>query len=763
MGDEINARYAYARGHEGEGIIVSSMDSAVNYIHPAFDDGQLVTGFKAIGGIANGENGICRREAIGPSSVGTDNCLEERYQGTHLAGIIAGKEGARPQGVAYKAQIKPIDIDLNEGGIVTGSQLVAAIQAASGPTITVMNNGWNRYFTSSYDEDDDPDTTDDSYFYQTRGPSILPNERMAWVEAVKTTVVVFARGDSGFNSENGEIKLYDNSGLTGDVIKTALWEDVAPAGKVGNIGLPHSEFPTAIGDDSLMGSWLSVIAVQDSEPVAGDATKKTVHIAPFSNGCGVTKEYCIAAPGVRIFSASLTATGIREESGTAQAAAVVSGAVAVVASSLPPVVAGTMTIEEARAQRVKDIVEIILTTADDIGIAGTDNIYGRGLLNLAKATEPIGPPTMMSFGNQRLEGVRIDNSGITLPTSFGTSLTGFTAGFTDDYDRAFVGSPSRITQANAAFTLADTFATWETPELQSIALDSNSKMQFINDADAKDTLIFTHNNANHTIGFSYNEESKTPDLSLNDKGEELHFQKIRPIASDLMQVNSTHKLGGKFSVKNSITTGEFDTGNRFNEAMANLNYAGENHKLTIGAGNLQEYGQFLGASGTGAYQLSDATQSTVTHIAVTQNLPLNSSVKLKYTNFKTEVDMRYDNFANINDLTANEYQLAFAKQKILGKNDSIDFELIQPFAVTDGKLQQSTVLGYNAEGGYNNVVQNYDLTPAKRHQQIRMTWQNQVNRKNETKLFISMQYENHIDNLRDKEESSILGGISTRF
>ena len=41
---------------------------------------------------------------------------------------------------------------------------------------------------------------------------------------------------------------------------------------------------------------------------------------------------------------------------------------------------------------------------------------------------------------------RIDNSGISLPTSFGGALDGFKAGFTDDYDRAFIGSPSRITR-----------------------------------------------------------------------------------------------------------------------------------------------------------------------------------------------------------------------------------------------------------------------------------------------------------------------------
>ena len=501
----------------------------------------------------------------------------------------------------------------------------------------------------------------------------------------------------------------------------------------------------------LRGKWLTVVAL-----------KADNRIADFSNGCGDTKAYCLGAPGFEINSAGQSG-GHEERSGTAQAAAHVSGAVAVLKSAFNHLTPA-------------ELVEVILATADDIGRPGVDLVYGHGALNLAKAVEPIGSRTICLPDNNGVtpnpscgasgSGITVDNSGITLPTSFGGALDGFTVGFIDDYNRAFIGNPTRITRTNAAFTLGDTIATWDSPELKNIALDSNSKMQFTNyDAseDAKDTLIFTHNLPNHTVAFSYNEESKSPDLNLANTGEELHFQKIRPIASDLMQVNATHKLGKKLTVKNAITSGEFDTGNRFNEAMANLNYAGENLNLTIGAGTLQEYGQFLGASGTGAYQLSDATQSTVTHLAISQNLPLNSSVKVKYTNFKTEVDMRYNNFAKINDLTADEYQLTFAKKQILGKNDSLNFELIQPFAVTDGNLQQSTVLGYNAEGGYNNVTQNYDLTPANRRQQIRMTWQNQINLERKTKLFISMQYENHVDNLRDKEDSSILGGVSSRF
>ena len=671
--------------------------------------------------------------------------------------------GGGMQGIAYHddAGIKPVDIftdDIYQD--LDSDKLKAAIEKASGtltddldsPKITAMNNGWNLSTTTEYIETDDSGVST-TYEYERASElsTIADNQINGWVNAVVNTVVVFGAGDNGHNSENGLVKLTPK---TTGTAKEVRWSSIDvdsddPANSNRNIASPHARLPVDL--DSFQGEWLSVIALKPNN-----------RIWEYSNGCGDAKNWCIGAPGFEITSSvpSTSTNGALEvRSGTAQAAAHVTGAIAVVASTF-------VTNGENQATPEK-LVAIILNTADDLGIAGVDEVYGHGIVNLARATDPIGRQlTTLPDASALAADASLDNSGITLPTSFGGALDGFTVGFIDDYKRAYIGSPTRITRTNAAFTLADTIATWDSPELQNIALDSNSKMQFTNydeSEDAKDTLIFTHTLPNHTIGFSYNEESKTPDLRLADKGEELHFQKIRPIANDLMQLHATHRLGKKLTVKNAITSGEFDTGNRFNEAMANLNYTGENNNLTIGAGTLQEYGQFLGASGTGAYQLSDATQSTVTHLAISQNLPRNSSVKVKYTNFKTEVDMRYDNFAKINDLTADEYQLTFAKKQILGKNDSLNIELIQPFAVTDGTLQQSTVLGYTEAGDYNNVTQNYTLKPANRRQQLRMTWQNQINHKTETKLFISMQYENHVDNLRDKEQSSILGGISTKF
>ena len=744
--DQIGAAYAHARGYTGmnkdtgKSVIVSH----VGLGRIAYDNGEL-EGQLVDGYVANDDNsdtgaGQCSLKGERDADAGATICSDID---THIAGIIAGKKGGggsalRAQGIAYNAKIKPITIYGSNDGLTTTAKRVKAIEQASGPDIAVMHNSWN----TQIKEWANSRTTPPYYYRVSTLCCVEPTERAAWVKAVKNTVVVFPAGDDGLNTVNGILEVYSDEDF-----ETYLPDKDSTFDKASR----HAILPSLT--DGLEGKWLSVIALDPNNV-----------IAPSSNGCGRSKDWCLGAPGVKIYSAY--ADGSSEgRSGTDVAAAHVSAAVAILKGAFP-------NLEPA------ELVSLILDTADYIHArfgddGNTNEVYGHGALNLARATEPLGFRTICLPSYPDDTGcvasetaITLDNSGITLPTSFGTSLTGFTAGFIDDYNRAFIGKPTRITRENVAFTLADTIATWQSPELQNITLDSNSKMQFTNyDAseDAKDTLIFTHNLPNHTIGFSYNEEHKTPDLSLTDETQELHFQKIRPIASDLMQLHATHRLGKKFTVKNAITSGEFDTGNRFNEAMANLSYAGKHSNLTIGAGTLQEYGQFLGASGTGAYQLSDATSSQVTHLAITQNLPLGSKIKLKYTNFKTEVDMRYNNFVKINDLTADEYQLSFGKKQLFGKNDSLNVELIQPFAVTDGKLQQNTVLGYNAEGGYNNVTQNFRLAPTNRCQQIRMTWQNQLNLERKTKLFLSMQYENYVNNLRDKEDSQILGGILTKF
>lgn len=96
-------------------------------------------------------------------------------------------------------------------------------------------------------------------------------------------------------------------------------------------------------------------------------------LADYSNACGVTKNYCITAPGTDLD------TGERNVSGTSFAAPVVSAAVAVIREAFP-------------YMAPDEITKLLFTTARDLGTPGIDEIYGWGMLDLERATRPVGAP-----------------------------------------------------------------------------------------------------------------------------------------------------------------------------------------------------------------------------------------------------------------------------------------------------------------------------------------------------------------------------------
>ncbi len=109
-------------------------------------------------------------------------------------------------------------------------------------------------------------------------------------------------------------------------------------------------------------------------------------LATFSDRAGTGREasFYIAAPGVRI--AAPDDTGIVANfSGTSLAAPHVTGALALVLQAFP----------NLTAPRAADL---LLTTATDLGAPGTDAIFGRGALNLARAFQPQGAQRLPTLG-----------------------------------------------------------------------------------------------------------------------------------------------------------------------------------------------------------------------------------------------------------------------------------------------------------------------------------------------------------------------------
>ena len=397
--DQIHAAYAYARGYTGDGIVISNMGSKLSsglslfarkVVFSTSGSRNYDRGYVADGSFGGHDAGVC--DYTDDSDVPT--CTAEHNHGTHLAGIIVGiKETVGIQGIAYNAQIKPIDI---VSGDVSPEEFNLAIAAASGMTIngagmspiTVMNNGWDKSGVGRHTDSSTPT------FYKTANKvsTISNEEAAAWREAVKTTVVVFGAGDYGHNSENGMVKLYtDDTFDTAHTTAEKAWSAIDGADE--NRASSHARLPLEITE--LQGMWLTVIALDENDRIWEE-----------SNGCGDTLSFCIGAPGVAINSL-FAIGGAAADSGTAQAAAHVTGAIAVLKEAFPSL-------------SPTQLVHRILDTADDLGIAGVDEVYGHGVLNLAKATEPDSTaPTLSSAKTANAVSITLEMSEFV----YGTDIT----------------------------------------------------------------------------------------------------------------------------------------------------------------------------------------------------------------------------------------------------------------------------------------------------------------------------------------------------
>ncbi len=146
-------------------------------------------------------------------------------------------------------------------------------------------------------------------------------------------------------------------------------------------------------------------------------------IASFSNRAGTSAGVYLAALGVGVRSFDHTGQAFLY-SGTSYAAPLIAAGAALLAEVFPQLSSG-------------QIVEILLTTADDAGAPGTDAIFGRGILNIGRALAPVGATSLAGTGVAVPRGI-----GGVLGPAFGTGLQGSDAlgavAIEDRYGRPYV-------------------------------------------------------------------------------------------------------------------------------------------------------------------------------------------------------------------------------------------------------------------------------------------------------------------------------------
>ena len=146
----------------------------------------------------------------------------------------------------------------------------------------------------------------------------------------------------------------------------------------GNAGGANPGWPANFARESWANNQIIAVGAVDAQN----------RIASFSNRAGDAAAWYLVAPGTGILSAA-PHDRYATKSGTSMAAPVVSGAAALLVQMWP-------------ALRADQVATILFVTASDLGAPGIDPVYGRGLLNIEKALQPVGVLTTTTLNGRTI-------------------------------------------------------------------------------------------------------------------------------------------------------------------------------------------------------------------------------------------------------------------------------------------------------------------------------------------------------------------------
>ena len=389
----IKASSAYSRGYTGKGAVIAILDSGIDVNSAEFKDKILVT--------RNFSSTTSIQDTIG--------------HGTHVAGIAAAaRNGSGVHGVAPDAKL--IIGKITSSGLITSTTALTAVKWASdtGADVVNLSSGFRLTASAISPTLVSPGVYKTSFTNTGKiAGGFDPNQ---WRAAIgKEMVLVVSSGN-------------DNTAWSGSLPQMASTTDSS-----GNLLLN--------GQMLVVGNWNSQGVTTSSRVNGKTVITTTYQTGPNNNGAAhlcmvMTNNVCqdkyklsdfyILAPGVGINSVvptSVNKTGMLSLSGTSMAAPAVSGGVAIIRQMWPQM-SGS------------NIVKLLLVTADKTIQGYNVNLHGQGLLDMDKATRPIGSLGIPTTG--RLTGPSVPGSDPLLITG-GTASIGNKTNImvVDDFQRDF--------------------------------------------------------------------------------------------------------------------------------------------------------------------------------------------------------------------------------------------------------------------------------------------------------------------------------------
>lgn len=488
----------------------------------------------------------------------------------------------------------------------------------------------------------------------------------------------------------------------------------------------------------LLPAWFSNL---QSGWLVATATDSSGQIASYANRCGAAAAYCLAAPGTSVIS-TMNGGGYGIGSGTSFATPVVSGGVALL-MQLYPYLSGA------------SIKNILLSTADKTGIYANQAIYGQGLMDLDKATQPIGAVVVPTSTSVQGAVVPLSKSVVVtsslLNKSVKSVLGGAEFGVLDSYNRSYMVSGSDLITNNSA--LKHNFDSLDALHdfaggVQNVALqngDVTATMLYLSatehlEAQDNTDRFATSFASKEGYGFGLNmgvsaayqygafgeglitptdyvagSLVSNPYLALAADSKAAYVQ--LPVAE-----NTTLRTGTFSGVRNDgsllnnviVTPGEnlptvqgFASEVRMNPALAD-------NRLTLRglSGMVDEEQAVLGSTSSGALNFGDRTSTLFIGGGADLKLTPHLLASVDFTMGRSNVSQAAGSLINTGTLTSQAWSAQLIGSQVLTKKDRFALAVSQPLAITNGNATIQVPGARDIDGniGYSHLNANMKAT-----------------------------------------------------
>lgn len=527
-----------------------------------------------------------------------------------------------------------------------------------------------------------------------------------------------------YATDNGAdvINLSLGANIAMDDIKTAIKysvdNGVLVVAAAGNSAGSEPTNPAGFASDNTINN-----ASQTGALIAVGAVGSNNVIASFSNRCGSAKDWCMVAPGVNILST--VSGGYSILSGTSMADPHVSGAAAVLMQAFPHLSA-------------HDVAEILLTTATDLGASGVDSIYGHGLLNLDKATDPVGSTSVPTGNNVNGGSLSLSGASINASAAFGDAFTASDVklGILDDYNRLYKTSIAGFVEKYQLSFLDKNFRDYGFNRLvaNKSALNDNSYIAFDSEVvhesdspeeenDTKNKALFSFGNEDKELSMSYGITADNAIAIANNINQDAYLSTAAfknpflGFAEESFNSISRFKLD-KFTIGFTSFLGNEENGNNSMGFAENVAYKfSDKFSLGFNFGIVSEDNAFLSGNSSGALAIGDKANTVFygldSRYNIIKDIDLFASFTGGVTTIKENGASVFDEISKIN--TSSFY--AGAKYK------NLSFVISQPLRAENGYAALNVAESRDINGNLSLNRQTINLSPSGREIDFETSYQ----------------------------------------